>query len=349
MRAAIIRSLDSGFDPRTISIARALQKFEMDLSLFDWSLNPHAEYVISYGRLRSHGMGFRSTFGYVTFNLWVLKGLIKRSPDLVVAIDAECFISVFFYSKIRLFQRRKLKIIFDIADSLPQKIVNSKGKKFAASFESICINFSDFLVYPSENRLPTTPKKKSRVIGNLFISKEEASSLFENKKVPGVIFYGGLLLKDRGLDKLLSLANKSQFTVVIVGYGALEEYVRLAADVNPKVKFCGKLPFHQLSQLRSQAQFSWCWYDQNSLGNIQHASGKIGESLLVGSVPITNINPQSLSIDTIKNGLNILYVTDTDFEDKLNYNHNFSFNVSENTDFATTEDGYLSMLGEIYG
>ena len=349
MRGAIIRSLDSGFDPRTISIARALQKFEMDLSLFDWSLNPHADYVISYGRLRSHGMGFRSTFRYVIFNLWVLKGLIKRSPDLIVAIDAECFISVFFYSKIRFFQRRKLKIIFDIADSLPQKIVNSKGKKFAAWFESICIDCADILVYPSENRLPAIPKKKFRVVGNLFISKDEAVSLFENKKVSGVIFYGGLLLKDRGIDKLLSLANKSQFTVVIVGYGALEEYVRLAADLNPKVKFYGKLPFHQLSQLRSQAQFSWCWYDQNSIGNIRHASGKIGESLLVGSVPITNINPQSLTINTIENGLNILYVTETNFEEKLNSNHDFFFSVSENTDCATTEDEYLSMLGEIYG
>jgi hypothetical protein len=326
-----------------------MQEFGIDVRVCDWSTTPHADFVSGYGRSRKHGMGFRSALSYFCFNFWVLWKLLRFSPTLLVVIDAECFISAFAYSFIGFIQRKRLTIIFDLADSLPEKVVNSKGKKFATVFESLCIRFSHFQVYPSENRLPTTPKHSARIVENFFISKEVASSLFDNVKEPGVVFYGGLLLKDRGIEKLISLSNRPDLTIVIVGYGEMQEMVIAAANANPRVQFHGKLPFGLLSEMRSKAQFSWCWYDQSSNGNIKHASGKITESLLVGSIPITNIDPKSLHSVTPEDVSSILYVTAVDFDSILIASLNL---VPKNyifTESSTTESGYLRLLREIYG
>jgi hypothetical protein len=46
------------------------------------------------------------------------------------------------------------------------------------------------------------------------------------KRIPKSIFYGGVLLPDRGLELLLEYAKKNpDWNVTIVGYGPLQNFI----------------------------------------------------------------------------------------------------------------------------
>lgn len=348
MQAALIRSIDSNYDPRALAISKALQDSGFDHFILDWSLSNSSSNVISYRRDRKIGNGFKSILNYFKFNYWVFWQLRRISPSLVVSIDGECFIGAYLYFLICSNQNREVKVVLDVADSMAQKVSQSRLKWLAEIYEKAIFGLSDYVVFPSLARVPLTPQSNFRVITNSFIDSAEVINLYNNKKRKGVVFYGGLLLPDRGLDRLLELSKNPKFKIEIAGYGELEECIEAFVQENPRVVFHGKLSFEKISEIRSKSQFSWCWYQQNAMGNVHHASGKILESILLGSTPVTNLPDVNLTFLKEHEMSRILYVSEANYESKLIESLKQNPRDPVVALPQSTQDGYLVLLKEIY-
>lgn len=348
MQAALIRSIDSNYDPRALAISRALEDSGFHHVILDWSMSNNSSNVISYRRDRTIGNGFKSIINYLKFNFWVFWQLRRISPSLVVSIDGECFIGAYVYLLICSNQNRKIKIVLDVADSVAQKVSQSRLKCLVEFYETKIYRLSDYVVFPSKARVPLKSRQNFRVITNNFIDSDQVINFFNNKKRQGVIFYGGLLLPDRGLDKLLELSKNPKFKIEIAGYGELEEFIQGFVQENPRIVFHGQLSFEKISEIRSKSQFSWCWYEQNAIGNVNHASGKILESILLGSTPVTNLPDANLTFLMEHEMSRILYVSEVNYESKLVEGLK---QIPQDRIVAcpqSTQDGYFVLLKEIY-
>lgn len=345
MNAVVIRSFDSTFDPRTWSIVNAFSNLGIPCSVIDWSIESSPPNFTRFKRERLFSRGFRNINNHLLFNLWLGRQLILLRPKVVVCIDTENFIGVLLYKATSLLFRNRTRIILDVADPLHSKLRNLQSQKFLQCFELLCFMVAEHVVFPSQNRVPKRNMHNYIVIENSFLETSEIEALRRSHKESNSVFYGGLLLKDRGLDLLLSLASNPELNVVIAGYGELEEYIESSVQDNPKIDFLGKVNFNDLSNLRARHQFSWCWYNQEVPENLSHASGKILESLLVGSIPITNVTPTSLPSWYHDLGTRICFVDENNFHnrplqliDERIGEPNLSF-------LSSTQEGYRRLLG----
>lgn len=340
----VIRSLDSQYDPRTSSIQRAILTVGEDCLVHDWSNESPLKGIVRFPHQRRFGQGPKQLISHLRFNQWLYKSLAREKPKTVVCIDVETFIGPIVYKLIHGIKKKKIVIVLDLADPLTSKSQNPLFKALAYFAEKLAIACSDIVVFPSITRVPSRHKDKFRIIENVFLSHSLVSALRPLKKEKNSIFYGGLLLKDRGIDKLLALASFHDFQVIIAGYGELEEKVTSFAAQNSKITFFGKLDFMKMASLRANCEFSWCWYDQNVSGNRNHASGKILESIQLGSIPVSNVLPESLSSLGVNLDEKILFVTEDNLIERI---LNFRRDTPEELDMTsikTTEERYASLL-----
>jgi len=349
MRTAIARSINSVFDPRTQSIKRAFIDLGLECLIFDWSPEISTAPVSRFSKQRNFSIGLRQLLPNLKFNYWLLRSLSQWQPQLIVCVDIDTFIGAILYKFFSIMKKRKVILILDVADSIASKFTNRHLKVILIQIEKTSMLFADFVVFPSINRVPLPHKINIRVIENVFLEPATTIELRKLSKNKNSIYYGGLLLKDRGIDKLLTLAQDSNIKIEIAGYGEMEESVRKAAQNYSNIKFHGKVEFQELSGLRAQSAFSWCWYDQSSIENQNHASGKILESLLVGSVPLTNVNRESLPTWYPELGTDILFVNEVNFRWKILSYENTNIRDLNPTAVKTTQKQYLELLAEIYG
>jgi hypothetical protein len=340
----VIRSFDSQYDPRTSSIQRAFLTMGEDCLVLDWSNEPPLKGIVRFPRQRRFSQGPKQLISHLKFNQWLYRSLSREKPKIVVCIDVETSIGPIFYKLIQTIKKKKTTIVLDVADSLTSKSQNPLFRAPAYITEKLAIACSDIVVFPSIARVPSRYKNKFQIIQNVFLSRSLVSELRPLKKEKNSIFYGGLLLKDRGIDKLLSLATSLDFQVIVAGYGELEEKVTSFAAQNSKITFVGKLDFMKMASLRANCEFSWCWYDQSVSGNRNHASGKILESIQLGSIPISNVLPTSLSSLGVNLEKRVLFVTEDNLIEQILNCERETPEEMDMTSMKTTEERYALLL-----
>lgn len=117
------------------------------------------------------------------------------------------------------------------------------------------------------------PKDKLKVLCN-FIDSEK-SSIIRTKKVeriPGSYCYIGRLSEEKGVEMLLKVASKLDYTLYIGGSGPLEEKLKLEYSSCNNIHFLGRLDSDQVIELFSKSCFSVIpsrWYENNPISVIE--------------------------------------------------------------------------------
>jgi hypothetical protein len=273
-----------------MAIFKSLQDSGFETFLLDWSPKANGLFHKNYPKGRLYGRGLFNLSALVKFEFWVFQRLREIKPSVLVAIDSETFPAALSYKVFMKLKGINIFLILDLADPLPQKVNNPLLAYVAKVIENLFMRAANRTVFPSPSRIPKANKGDFLVVENVFISQAHSQELRMIPKIKGRVFYGGLLLKDRGLHQLVQLIKENKnLDALVCGYGEMESYIVKCSQEEPRIQFIGSADFTQISRFRAASQFSWCWYDQTNVNNVRHASGKLIESFQVGSRPITNL------------------------------------------------------------
>ena len=296
LKILLIRSNHVHPEPKVEKEAKTLGDNGYSVNVLAWDRsgeypkNENREtYTIKRIKLKASYGKPELVFKLIIWSIHELIYLIKSDFDIVHAIDLDTLIPAAIISKIK-----KKPLIYDCADfyadSLPEN-VPSILRKFIAKIEIFFSKFADFVILVDESRKKQFRNKLNNtiIINNtpMEIDYQRIKSSKKNKNF--VIFYAGMLHKNRGLNKLIE-ATKSlnDINLVIagydVGYGGLSERFISA----PNATFLGKIPHDEVIKRTIESDLIFALYDPKIPNHIYASPNKLFEAMMCGKPILTN-------------------------------------------------------------
>lgn len=265
-----IRSTPIAFDSRSRRTLEFLEGLQFNVRILSWSREGvHSTNPDVYSRPTAYGAGVKNLRNHALFNFWLLRKLLKSKPEVIYAADSDSAISILIY---HLFCSPK--IILDEYDFLPNRINSKLFKLLIVTTDRLLKSIASLVIYPSRDRIQLYPDK------SIVIPNTELGYTFENlPKSVNSIFYGGMLLHDRGLNLLVDFArNNPQWNITIVGFGPLTEFISEQSLQIVNLRYLGPLSHDELMIEASSHQYIWAMYDPSVKDNSKIASNKLSEA-----------------------------------------------------------------------
>lgn len=289
-----IRSTPIEYDSRSRRTLEFLEGLQFNVRILSWSRertqtsNPDV-----YSRTSEYGAGIRNLLNHAHFNFWLARKLFQTKPKIIYAADSDSAISILIY---RLFHSPK--IILDEYDFLPNRINSKVFKLVILTIDRLLKSLATLVIYPSLDRLQLYPDK------SIVIPNTELEHTFENlPKSENSIFYGGMLLHDRGLNLLVDFArNNPGWHITVVGFGPLTDFISEQSRKIVNLRYLGPLSHRELMSEASSHQYIWAMYDPSVKDNSKIASNKLSEAAYLEIEILSNFD---IGIDYLQDEFSI--------------------------------------------
>lgn len=314
-------------------------------------------YVIEIDSQR--GAGVKNILPLIKYQLILLYTLYqnRKKMDIIHAFDLDTGLVSMLFSKI--FQK---KFVYHIADVYSDSRMSSQGRLFALirKIEFFVINHADGTIIANENRkqqIQGSQPKNLTVIHNApMISPKELEQLrAEQAKVlptnQPIFAYVGGLTEQRFINEILEFAAaQPTFSLILAGYGPLEDKVAAYAENYENIYFVGELSYHDSLALYAQSDFMFAMYDPQLANHKYSAPNKVYEAMLLNK-PI--IVAQNSGVDQLvkkeKTGLVTNYDL-TDFTEKVTafvQDQQAIMNIAKNSERAYANYSWDKMIGRL--
>lgn len=225
-------------------------------------------------------------FPTVLFTIKSIKKLIEISPDILHVENVDMLFVAYLYT---LFRRKKVKIIYEIAD-LHRLVIDPQTSFIGNILKRIIISIEKFLC-KHINILIITSEKFYDIYYKDFVNKDKVIfipnmpelSTFKNyrKKQGGkftIGFIGGIRYKEQ-MKLLIDAADKSNVNILFAGF-SFDDEIKNYADGKNYVKFYGKYDYDkEIADLYGQVDCVYSVYDAD-LNNVKVAlPNKLYESI----------------------------------------------------------------------
>jgi hypothetical protein len=334
LNLAFIRSTQIEFDSRSQRTLKLLESINANVVVLSWDREvSDSDDLNTYRRKSRYGAGESSLPHHLNFNFWVFMKLRTIKPKVIYMADADTCLAVLTY---RLFY--PVDIILDEYDFLPNRITSRFLRFVIQLLDKILKKYSTLLIFPHPNRI-VRHHAKSIVVPNYSGFKAPIM-----ERIQKSIFYGGVLLPDRGLDLLLEYAVKNpDWHVTIVGFGPLQNFVSDQSKVINNLQYLGPMSHPELLIKASENEFMWALYDPTVRDNQKIASNKFSEAAELELEIITNY---SIGMDYLRDKYGIArlikYGSLSDLQETLNQESSASRNFKNfltNEYLLQTEEG----------
>ena len=228
-----------------------------------------------------YGGGFRNLWHLFQFQFFIFSELQKMRPGLIYAFDLDTMLPGLIWAKLH-----GGKIIYDQYDPYSSRIGSSRFKSLLERVEHQLAVFCDLRVTANIRRIHTGSRKLWLEVPNYF--PFDISKNFVKSPNP-ILFYGGVLQHDRGLEYVSSTISSShEWTFKIFGSGPLFSYLQNLAQTNKKIEVYQAVSHDDLMEIASKSHALVALYDPKFGHNIQTASNKLYEAVQLGIPIITS-------------------------------------------------------------
>jgi glycosyltransferase involved in cell wall biosynthesis len=215
--------------------------------------------------------------------------LFKNEWDIVHSCDFDTLIPAILVAKIK-----KKKLVYDIFDvygdmitstNIPNPLLNML--KFLEEFS---IRFADVTILADisrKNQLKNAEFKKMVIIMNT--PKSEVNSSLKNDNDEFIIFYGGLIAKERGLLQMIkAITDILDIKLIIAGYGYDEAELIPIFEKEKNIEFLGRVSHHKILECTKNADLLFALYDPTIPNNKYASPNKLFEAMLCEKPVIVN-------------------------------------------------------------
>lgn len=222
-----------------------------------WSIKPEVEgnvkfkyilhiNILLFGHLITFLLTFFHTFVWCLFNRKHEKYILCDVLNLTISVAAK--------SAAKLFGVKSVAIVTDIPifmESYTSKEQLSKRKKILMSlYTKICSNaliqYDAYVVLTEQMNELVNPKSTPYVVieGMVDYQMVDIINKYEHKYKEKIIIYAGALYEKYGVKKLIDafmLVTNSEAELWLYGSGELENYIKLRAKQDKRIKFFGMI------------------------------------------------------------------------------------------------------------
>ena len=283
-RSVVIRSTSGQFEPRFVSAIQFLSEISSDVSAITWSRTVIESNIVDqddswvFKARADYGVGFKNYVSHLKFMLYTYTSLKKINPNLVYACDLDTLIPSLVWGR-----KKSNLLIFDQFDPLSVKASNPILSRILDGLELALSKRANFRITPNINRIDSDYTSEWIEIKNLF-EIENSENLDQSSSNCLLLFYGGVLTKDRGLTALGSaVTTLPQWEFQIFGQGP--ELGGLQSLKNSRIMTGGLLDHKLLMKEAQRADLYAALYDPKFIHNKKTASNKLFEAAQLG-VPL---------------------------------------------------------------
>lgn len=285
LRAVVVRSTDCIADSRVNRILAVLNSLGFSTHTLAWDregrLTAKSSNADLYFRSEAgYGRGVRNAAHQFGFQRFVLSGLSRLKPDLVYACDLDGALTASNYCK-----RHQVPWLFDqfdlFRDRIPGAILSTKLGQL-----------ENRIARRATVRIVAADERRTGVFADAFVVGNAPSESVKSEpwKLTRLLFYGGVLQEDRGLQTAIAaMAHLRHWHLRIAGYGPLSNWIASQAALRANVHFLGRQSHDEVLSEMSRATAVLAMYDPAVSNNVVTASNKLGEAALVGRPLITSI------------------------------------------------------------
>lgn len=222
------------------------------------------------------------------WSFYELIHLIRSNYDIIHAVDLDTLIPAVIISKIL-----NKPLVYDCADfyadSLPEN-VPKQIRNMVANIEIYFSKFADFVILVDEARKTqfNNELKRTIIINNTPMVLEPKIKLIKENE-DFIIFYAGILYKNRGLDKIIEATKGIPgINLVIAGYDVGYDDISIRLKNTENVSFLGKITYDEVIERTIESDMTFAFYDPK-IPNHKYASpNKLFEAMMCGKPILTN-------------------------------------------------------------
>lgn len=285
-RVLVLRSKSpAGIEPRIDKEAMALARAGYDVSVYLWDRRcefPRSESRDGYRitRLRRRG-SYGGPDLVIRLPLWWFRCLLQVAttrPDIVHAVDFDSALPAVL-SK-RIFCHRLVYDIFDFYGDMIALPLSGSMRSRIARWERGVVSAADLVIIADLARRAqlgdATPRRLVEVMN---VPEERA---FPPKRgTEFVVFYGGMIARDRGLTQLVAACEDSGAKLVVAGHGPDEGTLLPRIESSPAARFLGNVPYAEVLENTAAADAIVALYDPVVPGNRFASPNKLFEAMML--------------------------------------------------------------------
>jgi len=260
---------------------------------------PKCERLDGYEARRCH---LRAPYGnrwlFLLTPLWwvyELVFLLTHRADCIHACDFDTIVPALCVKLLK-----RVPVVYDIYDLYSVKSATIPGwlRGVFAKAERVCARRADAVVIVDDARRyllgPREPRRVVVAMNCPYDAVEPEWHKPDNEHL--VIFYGGLIGRYRGIEKLARVtAGLEDVRVVIAGWVTDEECGRLARE-SPHIDFVGTIDYDEALRHTFNADAVYSYYDPALEINRTANSSKMYDALMCGTAVLANREPPAAQI-----------------------------------------------------
>ncbi|HHY53713.1 MAG TPA: glycosyltransferase family 4 protein [Clostridiales bacterium] len=289
-----LRSNPVAPDPRVDKEASALEECGFNTVVIAWDRKNQFPRHERIGRRDIYRVkvkagiakGFKTLGGLIKWNICLLYNLVKyrNRYQVIHACDFDTIIPAVFCKL--LFRKTVVYDVFDFYADMLRKAPNWL-RRIIRRVDLFLMQFVDAVIIADDSRLKQIEGAKYKQLVVIYNSPHITLQLDGNEKKAGlVVGYVGLLQKERGIFEMIEvIKNHPEWQMVIGGYGAEEDEVRLMVEGSSNVKFVGQVPYEETMAIYSNSDVIFATYDPSIPNHKYSSANKLFEAMMLG-IPI---------------------------------------------------------------
>jgi len=214
--------------------------------------------------------------------------LLLNNFDVIHAVDFDSYLPSLFIAKLK-----RKPIVYDIYDFYGETIdfplFKKSCRKFFTKIDKILMNYADSIIIVDDARMEqigTSHRRVTSVYNSPVVENEYISDPVRSQNDDFIVFFGGILLEDRGIDHVITAVKSLQdetVKLIIMGYpGTLKygEIIRGLCRETPNIQLqLEMVPHDQILEYTSKANTIFILYDPKIPNNIYASPNKLFESM----------------------------------------------------------------------
>ena len=214
--------------------------------------------------------------------------LLFNDFDIIHAVDFDSYLPSLIISKLK-----RKPIIYDIYDFYGETIEFPLFKKFCRKFftkiDKFLMKYADSIIIVDDARIEQIGNSHQRIISvynSPIVENESISNHVRTKQDDFIVFFGGILLEDRGVDQVITAVkalNDETVKLILMGYPGTLEYgekiKELCRDTKNIQLQLEMVPHEQILESTSNADTIFIIYDPKIPNNVYASPNKLFESM----------------------------------------------------------------------
>jgi glycosyltransferase involved in cell wall biosynthesis len=295
VRVVFVRSKSpAGIEPRIAKEAASLARAGYDVHAILWDREKAYPREETRDGIRIHRVSLRAPEGRPSLILrvpgwWIrlVLRILRLRPDVVHAVDFDTVIPAYFAARIR-----RAPLVYDVFDFYADMVTASippwvRGR--LASAERRMVSRADAVIVPDLRRSEQFGAARPKRLVEIMNVPEDRGLPPTREDSDGfVVFYGGMIAKDRGLKDLVAACEDVGAKLIVAGHGPDEAQLLGGIESSHAAMYLGTISYQEVLEQTAACQVVAALYDPSVPNNKFAAPNKLFEAMMLGKPVLTS-------------------------------------------------------------